>query len=363
MEINQICAAAVRVGASDIHIKVGSPPMVRINGEIRAIPRAPNVTQEIAGQMAWSMMSTAQREQFKATSDLDLGYEVPKVGRFRVNVFRQRGRVGLVLRTIPTQVKTIDELQLPPVLKKIAGNQRGMILMTGVTGSGKSTTLASMIEEINRTSAHHILTIEDPIEFSFVDKRSVINQREVGNDSKTFKAALRAALRQDPDVIFLGELRDRETMEIALSAAETGHLVLGTLHTLNATEAISRIIDFFDPHHHAQLRHQLAGVLSAVISQRLVPRVGGGRVAAVEVMINTGTISECIVDPDRTKEIGDFITAGTAQYGTQSFDQSLYWHHKKGVITLEDALRFANNPDDLELRLSGISGEDWIEPE
>jgi len=362
MEINQICAAAVRVGASDIHIKVGAPPMVRINGEIRAIPRAPKVTQEIAGQMAWAMMNAAQREQFKATSDLDLGYEVPKVGRFRVNVFRQRGRVGLVLRTIPTLVKTIDELQLPPVLKKIAMEPRGLILMTGVTGSGKSTTLAAMIEEINRSTPNHILTIEDPIEFSFADKRSVINQREVGSDSKTFKAALRAALRQDPDVIFLGELRDRETMEIALSAAETGHLVLGTLHTINATEAISRIIDFFDPHHHAQLRHQLAGVLSAVISQRLVPKVGGGRLAAVEVMINTGTISECIVDPDRTKEIGDFITAGTAQYGTQSFDQSLYWNHKKGTITLEDALRFANNPDDLELRMSGIAGEDWIEP-
>ncbi len=363
MEINQICLAAVKVGASDIHIKVGSPPMVRINGEIRAIPRAPKVTPELAGQMAWSMMNQSQREKFKADADLDLGYEVPKVGRFRVNVFRQRGKVGIVLRTIPTQVKTIDELELPGILKKIALEPRGLILMTGVTGSGKSTTLAALIEEINRSLPHHILTIEDPIEFSFVDKRSVINQREVGNDSKSFHSALRAALRQDPDVILLGELRDRETMEIAISAAETGHLVLGTLHTLNATEAISRIIDFFDPHHQKQVRHQLASIVRAIISQRLVPKAGGGRVAAVEVMINTGSISECIVDAARTKEIGDFITAGTAQYGTQSFDQSLYWHHKKGLVTLEDALRYANNPDDLQLRLSGISSEDWVEPE
>ncbi len=363
MEINQICLAAVKVGASDIHIKVGSPPMVRINGEIRAIPRAPKVTPELAGQMAWSMMNQGQREKFKADADIDLGYEVPKVGRFRVNVFRQRGKVGIVLRTIPTQVKTVDELELPKILKKIALEPRGLILMTGVTGSGKSTTLAALIEEINRSLPHHILTIEDPIEFSFVDKRSVINQREVGNDSKSFHSALRAALRQDPDVILLGELRDRETMEIAISAAETGHLVLGTLHTLNAAEAINRIIDFFDPHHHKQVRHQLAGIVRAIISQRLVPKVGGGRIAAVEVMINTGSISECIVDPARTKEIGDFITAGTAQYSTQSFDQSLYWHHKKGLVSLEDALRYANNPDDLQLRLSGISSEDWVEPE
>jgi twitching motility protein PilT len=363
MEINQICMAAVKVGASDIHIKVGKPPLVRINGEIRAIPRAPNVTQELASQMAWSMMNAHQRERFKIEADLDLAYEVPKVGRFRVNVFRQRGRVGLVLRTIPTQVKTVDELQLPTVLKKIALEPRGLVLMTGITGSGKSTTLAALVEEINRSLPVHIITIEDPVEFSFNDRRAIINQREVGADSKSFKSALRAALRQDPDVIFVGELRDLETMEIALSAAETGHLVMGTLHTLNATEAINRIIDFFEPHHQQQIRNQLSSVLKAVISQRLVPRVGGGRIPAVEVMLNTGSISECIVDGMRTKEIGDFIATGTAQYGTQTFDQSLYWHYKKGLISLEDALRFSNNADDLQLRLSGISGEDWVEPE
>ena len=362
MEISQICIAAVKVGASDIHIKVGHPPMVRINGEIRAIPRAPQVTQEIAGQMAWSIMSTSQRERFKASADLDMAFEVPGVGRFRVNVFRQRGRVGMVLRTIPTKVMTIDELNLPRVLKKIALEPRGLILMTGTTGSGKSTTLAAIIEEINQHLSHHILTIEDPIEFSFSDRRAIVNQREIGSDSQTFHTALRAALRQDPDVILVGELRDKETMEIAISAAETGHLVLGTLHTLNAPEAINRIVDFFEPHHQQQIRNQLASVLRAVISQRLVPKAGGGRVAAVEVMLNTGSVSECILDSSRVKEIQDFISQGTAQYSTQTFDQSLYWHYKAKRVSLDDALKNSNNPDDLQLRLSGISSEEWVEP-
>ena len=247
MELQEICRVAMRRGASDIHMKVGLPPMVRVHGSLAALPSAPRMTQEILGKMAWSIMSAAQRERFKADNELDMAWEVKGLGRFRVNVFRQRRHIGMVLRTIPSDVKTIDELQLPVVLKEVALKKRGLVLVTGATGSGKSTTLAAMIEEVNRSVAHHILTIEDPIEFTFRDRRSVINQREVGVDSKDFKSALRSALRQDPDVILVGELRDQETVEIALEAAETGHLVMGTLHTIDAPESINRILGFFAP--------------------------------------------------------------------------------------------------------------------
>ena len=362
MDIDTICRAAVALGASDIHIKTNLPPLVRIDGDVQPIPKAPVLAVETIGKMAWEMMNNVQRESFKTSSDLDMAYAVEGLGRFRVNVFRQRGSIGMVLRAIPSKVKTVDEIGLPKAIKKLADHKRGLILLTGATGSGKSTTLAAIIEEINRNYPYHILTIEDPIEFSFTDRRSVINQREVGADTKSFHSALRAALRQDPDIILLGELRDMETMEIAMSAAETGHLVLGTLHTINATEAIQRIVGFFEPHHQEQVRKTLSGILVSIVSQRLVPRKGGGRTAAVEIMLNTGAINECIADSNRLKEIPDLIRKGLGQYGTQTFDQSLFWSYKKGLIEMADLLRYASNADDLQLRLAGIASEEWPDP-
>ena len=362
MDIDTICRAAVALGASDIHLKANLPPLVRVNGDILPIPKAPRMPAELLGKMAWDVMSPVQRELFKESNDLDMAYQVKDLGRFRVNAFRQRGVIGMVLRLIPSDVKTLDELSLPRTLKRVAEAQRGLVLLTGATGSGKSTTLAALIEEINRTQQSHILTIEDPIEFTFRDKRSVINQREVGTDTKSFLSALRSALRQDPDVILVGELRDKDTMEIALSAAETGHLVLATLHTINATEALERIVGFFEPHHQAQIRNVLSGVLVSIISQRLVPRKGGGRVAAIEVLYNQGAITECITDGYRTKEIPDLIRKGVSQYGTQTFDQSLFWSYQKGLIELDEMMRYSSNPDDLQLRMNGIADEDWVEP-
>ncbi len=359
MELVEICTYAVKKGASDIHLKVGMPPMVRVQGSITPISGAPRLTNEDIGKMAWNVMSDAQRARFKESNDLDMAWQVNGLGRFRMNVFRQRQQIGMVLRAIPGQVKAIEDLRLPPVLKDIAMTQRGLILVTGTTGSGKSTTLAAMIEEINRTLAHHILTIEDPVEFTFSDKKSIINQREVGQDSATFASALRAALRQDPDVILVGELRDKETVEIAIQAAETGHLVMGTLHTVDAPETINRIVGFFEPHHQDQMRHQLAGILKAVLSQRLVPTKTGGRVAAVEVMLNTGVISECIADVARVREIPDHMASGHKVYRTQTFDQAVYRLLKDGVIDEAAALRSVNNPDELSLRLRGIGSDDW----
>jgi twitching motility protein PilT len=359
MDAAEICRAAVRKGASDIHLKVGLPPMLRISGSLMPLAQAPRLTMEVMGKFAWSMMNPLQRERFKVENDLDLAWQLSGVGRFRVNVFRQRQSIGMVLRTIPTEVKTIDELRLPSVLKDIAVKPRGLVLVTGTTGSGKSTTLAALIEEVNRTLPHHILTIEDPVEFTFQDRRSIVNQREIGVDSMSFAAALRAALRQDPDIILVGELRDRETVEIAMQAAETGHLVLSTLHTLDAPEAINRMIGFFEPHHQQHVRYQLASTLNAVLSQRLVPTKTGGRVAAIEIMLNTGTISECITDPARVKEIPDHIARGSKVYRTQTFDQSVFRLLKSGVITEEAALLSVNNPDELALRLRGIGSDDW----
>ena len=358
LELPQLCAHAFRVGASDIHLKVGLPPVFRVHGELNRITEYPALSNEDLGRALWDIMSPLQRDRFKNTNDCDLAYAVPGVARFRCNVFRQQGRIGAVLRAIPSVVKTIDELKLPPVLKKVAQEPRGMILVTGATGSGKSTTLASVIEEINRTRPDHILTIEDPTEFVFTDARSVINQREVGIDSADFHNALRAALRQDPDVMLIGEIRDLETCEIALHAAETGHLVLGTLHTIDAHETINRLIGFFEPHQQQQVRLGLGSVLRAVISQRLVPGATGGRVAACEIMLNTGTVYECIVDPKRTREVRDHIRKGRANYGMQTFDQHLYDLIQAGRVKADDAMRYANNPDELSLKLSGLADND-----
>ena len=306
--------------------------------------------------MSTSIMSTQQRERFKDSQEVDLAYSVPGLGRFRCNVFQQRGTVGLVLRVIPMQIRTIDELGLPKVLKTIAEQERGLVLVTGTTGSGKSTTLAAMIDHINNTREVHVMTVEDPIEFLHRDAKAIINQREVAVDTKSFVHALRSALRQDPDVILVGEMRDFETIETGLLAAETGHLVFSTLHTADATETISRIVAVFAPYQQKQVRLQIASVLKAVISQRLMPRKDGkGRAPAVEVMISTPFIRDCIVDKEKTHLIHGAIAAGTSQYGMQSFDQSIFGLFSQGLVSYEEALRWASNVDEFKLKVQGIS--------
>ncbi len=357
MELNEVLQVALRATASDIHLKAGLPPMFRIDGALVPLKDARRLPPEEIARMAFGIMNEYQKEKFKQTNEVDLAYGVPGLGRFRVNIFQQRGTIGVVLRVIPFKIQTIEQLMLPKVLEKIAGEQRGLVLVTGTTGSGKSTTLAAMIDYINATETCHIMTIEDPIEFLIRDKRSIVNQREVGVDTMSFGQALKSALRQDPDVILVGEMRDLETIETALTAAETGHLVMSTLHTLDATETINRIISAFPPYQQKQVRLQLGSVLKAVISQRLVPRADGkGRVPAIEVLLATARVRELIEDKDRTKEVPDAIAQGHVSYGMQTFDQSLMWLLKSNLITYEEALRQATNPDDFALRVSGVSG-------
>jgi twitching motility protein PilT len=355
MELNEILAIAMKGGASDIHLKAGLPPMFRINGALVPLKDGQRISPEEMSRMALSIMNNYQRERFKQFNELDLAYGVPGLGRFRVNVFQQRGTVGIVLRVIPFKVRSLDELGLPPILKTIAMEERGLVLVTGTTGSGKSTTLAAMIDHINSNDTCHVMTIEDPIEFLIRDKKSVINQREVGVDTLSFGQALKSALRQDPDVVLVGEMRDLETIETAVLASETGHLVFSTLHTLDATETISRVVSIFPPHQQRQIRLQLGAVLKAVICQRLVPTADGkGRVAALEILRNTPRIREMVEDKDRTKEIYDAISEGHIAYGMQTFDQSLMalWQH--GFISYEEALRQATNPNNFALRVQGI---------
>ena len=355
MHINDLLKIASERKASDLHLKVGSHPVLRINGRLTPLGELNRMTQEDTIAMAFSIMSGRQKQKFKDHFEIDLAYSVPGLGRFRVNIFQQRGTVGLVLRVIPSKILTVEDLLLPPVLKTIADERRGLILVTGTTGSGKSTSLAAMIDYINNQRTEHIMTIEDPIEFLHRDKKSLVNQREVEVDTKNFAVALRSALRQDPDVILVGEMRDYETIETALTAAETGHLVLSTLHTLDATETVNRIISVFPPHQQKQIRLQLASVLKAVISMRLMPRAdGNGRVPAVEVMRITNFIRDCIENKDKTKMIHEAIAAGTSQYGMQTFDQSIYQLYRKDLITMEEALRRASNPDEFKLKLQGI---------
>ncbi len=355
METNELLKVAVSQGASDLHIKVGSTPIVRVDGELMPMTSMPKLSQEDALKLAFSVMSPGQREIFKKKNDIDLAYSVPGLGRFRCNVFIQRGAVGMVFRVIPVKIPTIEDLQLPEVLKKIAMEARGLILVTGTTGSGKSTTLASMIDYINTNRTNNIITIEDPIEFLHRDKRSIINQREVGTDTESFSKALRAALRQDPDVILVGEMRDFETIQICLTAAETGHLVLSTLHTIDAAETVNRIISVFPPYQHKQVRTQLSSSLKGIVSMRLMPRADGkGRVPAVEVLVATLSIKDCILDPDKTKLLSDVIAQGAVHYNMQTFDQSLLNLFKANLITYEDALRGATNPDDFALKVKGI---------
>ncbi len=356
MELNEILKVAIKGGASDIHLKTGLPPLFRVDGALVPLRDGERITIEEMKAMAFSMMNPVQKARYEEDREADLAYGIPGLGRFRVNIFQQRGTIGIVLRVIPFGVKTTEELNLPEIVKKISREHRGLILVTGTTGSGKSTTLASMIEQINSERTSHIMTIEDPIEFLIRDRRSIVNQREIGVDTHSFANALRGALRQDPDVILVGEMRDFETIETALTAAETGHLVMSTLHTLDATETINRIISVFPPYQQKQVRLQLSTVLKAVISQRLVPRADGkGRVPALEVLVSTGLIRELISDKERTKEIPDAINKGYTTYGMQSFDQSLMQLVKEGLVTYEEALKNVSNPDDFALRYRGIA--------
>lgn len=356
MNINDLLTIAVEQGASDLHLKVGTAPMIRLGGSLVPVAGDHRVTQTDAVDMAAAVLSASSRDRFKETLDVDVAYSVPGLGRFRCSVFQQRGTIGLVLRVIPMQVVKFEDLDLPPVLRTIAEEERGLVLVTGTTGSGKSTTLAAIVDQINQTKNVHVITIEDPIEFVHRDAHSIINQREIGTDTRSFAHAMRAALRQDPDVILVGEMRDFETVETALLAAETGHLVLSTLHTLDATETINRIISVFPPHQQKQVRLQLASVLKAVVSMRLVPRADGtGRCPAVEVLVATAFIRDCIVDKEKTHLIQGAIASGTSQYGMQSFDQSLIGLLRRQLITYDEALRWASNQDEFRLKVQGIS--------
>lgn len=355
MDLKELLTTATERGASDIHIKVGRQPILRINGALLPMLEKKRLTQEDTTAMAFEIMNDYQKEKFKRNNEIDLAHSVPGLGRFRVNVFKQRGTVGLVFRVIPMRIKTLDELHLPKVLEKVSLEERGLILCTGTTGSGKSTTLAAMIDKINESRTVHVMTIEDPIEYLHRDKKSLINQRELGSDTFSFSDALRAALRQDPDVILVGEMRDFATIETALAASETGHLVFSTLHTMDAVETIQRIIAFYPPHQQQQIRLQLAAVLKAVVSQRLIPRIDDkGRVPAVEIMRSTSLIRDHIIDPIKTASIKDAIEQGVSQYGMQTFDQSLRMLVKNGLVTYQEALRSCSNPDDFALKFKGI---------
>jgi twitching motility protein PilT len=355
LNIDDLLRRAVQSNASDLHLKVGNHPYLRVDGLLAPLTDVPRITPEEMLSMAFSMMTNRQKQKFKESAELDMAYGVAGLGRFRVNVFQQRGNVGMVLRVIPTKIRTIEELNLPKVIDQICEEQRGLALVTGTTGSGKSTTLAAMVDRINSTRTDHIMTIEDPIEFLHRDKKGFVNQREVEVDTSSFATALRAALRQDPNVILVGEMRDLETIQTALLAAETGHLVFSTLHTLDATETIQRIIAVFPPPEQKQIRLQMAATLKAVVSQRLVRRADDkGRAPAVEVMIATAYIRDCIINPDKTRLIRDAIAAGVSQYGMQTFDQSLFELYSKQLITYDEAMMRASNPDEFKLRVQGI---------
>jgi len=337
---------------SDLHVKVGSPPMARIAGELQPLPGAELLKGPDTEQALAEILTQPTRlEELAAEGEVDFAFAVPGLARFRVNAFRQRGSISLVCRRIPYGVTTIVELGLPEAVREMAEEPRGIVVVTGTTGSGKSTTLAAMVNHINTTAARHIVTIEDPIEFLHSDQRSVINQREIGADTGSFGRALRRVLRQDPDIILIGEMRDEETVRTALSAAETGHLVLSTLHTADAPETVNRIIDFFPPHEHRQVRAMLASSLRGVISQRLIPAVGGGRVAALEILRSTGRVRDAIVDPDQTGGLGTIIGEGSF-YGMQTFDQALFAHVDGGRITSAAALAAASSPQDFKLLLA-----------
>ena len=340
----------VSSGGSDLHLKVPNRPLIRVDGDLEAVEHLPVMTPEDTEAAVLHMLTDDTKlAEWAADGEVDYSYAIEGVARFRVNSFRQRGWASLVIRAIPVSISTIDELNLPPVVRELAEEERGIVLLTGTTGSGKSTTLAAMVDHINTTMAKHVMTIEDPIEFLHQDKRSAINQREIGQDTQSFKKALRRVLRQDPDVILIGEMRDEETVHTALSAAETGHLVFSTVHTVDAVETVNRLIDFFPPHMHQQVRAMLAGTLKGAVSQRLVPAASGrGRVAVCEVLRMTGRVRDMIMDPTQTGMLGEVITEG-GYYGMQSFDQALFHHLKAGRVSLEQAMVAATSPHDFKL--------------
>lgn len=354
LELDELLKKAFKIGASDVHLRIKAPPIFRIAGRLVKTDLPPLEHTDIL-EYVKQILPLEKKKQLPYIKDIDLAYSLPGVCRFRVSIFRQRGTFAIVMRAIPVRVPKIDELNLPPILKEIALYQRGLVLVTGTTGSGKSTTLAAMLEELNERDSRVVITIEDPIEYLHKDKKCLFYQREIGDDAESFFTALRAALREDPDVILVGEMRDVETVRTALDAAETGHMVYSTLHTLDAKETINRIVSFFPLHEQQAIRFQLASVLKATISQRLLPTADGkGRVPAVEVMIVSEAIKERIMNPELTDEIPEFIEKGKEVYGSQTFDQSLYDLWRKRLIAREDALKYATRPDDLRLRMEGI---------
>ena len=340
----------VEAGGSDLHLKVPSKPLMRLDGELVALPDSePLSDEQTIGAVHHMLKDPPKLEEFRVEHEVDFSYSIPGLSRFRVNAFTQRGSVSLVIRAIPVNIRTIDDLALPPVIRELAEEERGIVLLTGTTGSGKSTTLAAMIDHINSTRARHIVTLEDPIEFLHPDKMSAINQREIGMDVGSFGKGLRRVLRQDPDVILIGEMRDEETVHTALSAAETGHLVFSTVHTVDAAETVNRLIDFFEPHMHQQVRAMIAGTLKGAISQRLVRHADGkGRVATCEILRMTGRVKDMIMDQQQTGRLGEVIAEG-GFYGMQTFDQALFHHLKEGRITMEEALQSASSPHDFKL--------------
>jgi twitching motility protein PilT len=359
----------IEQGGSDLHLKVPAPPVIRIDGQMHPIDGLAAMTPEDTERAIVEMLDEpAKLDEFANESEVDFAYSIPGLARFRVNAFRQRGSASLVIRAIPASIRGIEELELPPVLTELAEEERGIVLLTGTTGSGKSTTLAAMIDHINSTRRRHIVTIEDPLEFLHVDKKSIINQREVGMDTGSFKRALRRVLRQDPDVILIGEMRDEETVHTALSAAETGHLVFSTVHTVDAAETVNRLIDFFPPHMHNQVRAMIASTLKGAVSQRLVPTIDGrGRLACCEVLRMTGRVRDMITDPSQTGKLPEVIAEGSF-YGMQTFDQHLFEHLKAGRIDMETAVQFASSPHDFKLLVAadgkrGTTMEDLTDAE
>jgi twitching motility protein PilT len=340
----------IEEGGSDLHLKVPAPPVIRVDGQMHPIEGLPALQPEDTERAVLEMLDDPPKlEEFANEYEVDFAYSIPGLARFRVNAFRQRGSASLVIRAIPVSIRTVEELELPPVINELAEEERGIVLLTGTTGSGKSTTLAAMIDHINSTRRRHIVTIEDPLEFLHVDKKSIINQREVGMDTTSFRRALRRVLRQDPDVILIGEMRDEETVHTALSAAETGHLVFSTVHTVDAAETVNRLIDFFPPHMHQQARAMIAGTLKGAVAQRLVPTADGrGRVACCEILRMTGRVRDMIMDPTQTGRLPEVIAEGSF-YGMQTFDQHLFEHLKAGRVTMEQALQAASSPHDFKL--------------